>query len=207
MIRLILILFPLTMFGSDLHDYWFGTDTTNPTERAHIWFQGGLSIDQEISDRFYSRVQDARYGRLSDLSSSPQGRLELIILLDQFSRNIYRGLPEAFLNDSYALSLTLEGIMQQDDLQLEPIERLFFYMPLQHAEDLSIQNLSIKKYEQLLLECDESFKPVAANALYFAKLHQKIIERFGHFPHRNQVLNRKSTEEELMFLQEKNSSF
>lgn len=207
MIQLFLLLLPLTAFGSELHDYWFGTNPSNPTENSHIWFRGGSRIDQEIKERFAHKLQDACYGRLSALADTPQGRLELIILLDQFSRNIHRDLPLAFSNDSYALSLVLEGLAKGDDLQLEPIERIFFYMPLQHAEDLAIQNLSIEKYEQLLLECDQSFKPTASHTLHFAKLHRNIIERFGHFPHRNKLLNRESTEEELTFLLEENSSF
>ena len=203
---LLLLLLP---FGEIL-DYWLGPEDQRleaPGEKAVIWFHGGSKVDEEITERFSQSLHDARYGKLAHLKATPKGRLALVILLDQFSRNIYRGSPEAFACDSLALDIVLEGIAQNIDQKLYPVERLFFYMPLQHAEDKEIQKLSIAKYEQLLEECDENFKPIAERSLSFARLHKNIVDRFGRFPHRSGVLSRESSDTEIAFLQEENPSF
>ncbi len=191
---LLLLCLTSSLFANPVLDFWF----RDPS----IWFEGSDKVDQEISERFSEHHERARYGQLSYWKETPKGRLALIILLDQFSRHLYRESPEAFACDALALSLVLEGLEIGDDLVLEPEERAFFYMPLQHAENLQIQRLSVEKYEELA-----TIYPEASNFFFYAERHKEIIERFGHFPHRNPILGRPFTEEEVAFLEEPYSSF
>jgi len=131
----------------------------------------------------------------------------LILLTDQFPRNMYRDSPQAFAYDAKALAWCLEGLKQQFDRHLRPIERVFFYLPLEHAESLEHQERSVEKFRELLDEADERRKNVFAEYLDLAVRHRNIIARFGRFPHRNRILGRESTGEELAFLKEPGSSF
>ncbi|MFZ0565061.1 MAG: DUF924 family protein [Chlamydiales bacterium] len=188
----------------DILDYWFGDlehRAQEPKQNSKKWFGGGKGVDNEIRALFYSTYRDAVFGRLNSWKATPRGRLALIIVLDQFPRNLYRESAEAFLADSLALSLALEGIKKGDDHYLLPIEQAFFCMPLQHAEDSQIQELSVQKFSKIAEETD------SPSYLYYAMRHKEIIDRFGHFPHRNKRLNRPTTAEEEAFLKEKDSSF
>jgi uncharacterized protein (DUF924 family) len=133
--------------------------------------------------------------------------LSLILLLDQFPRNIYRGTRRAFAADEKALHLTLTGIQSGADAALDRIERLFFYMPLQHSESLEVQDESIAAYRRLLDESPEALRPQFAEALEAARDHRAIIERFGRFPHRNRALGRVSTRDEREFLASEAQAF
>lgn len=191
-------------------NFWFSdlqSPNDYPQDKSKIWFRGGESVDAEIRSHFESLLLSAEKGDLAEWKNNPRGRLALIILSDQFSRNMYRGTPRAFAFDFFSLSLVLEGLEKGEDLALYPIERAFFYLPLEHAEDLSLQDLSLKKYTELALEAPEALKQILASNLKYAQAHYDIIERFGRFPHRNAILGRESTPEELEFLKEPGSSF
>jgi uncharacterized protein (DUF924 family) len=177
----------------DVLDFWFRE--LKPAQ----WFEASDALDQRIRDRFGDLLDSARRGALDAWSQDPHGRLALIIVLDQFSRNIYRDSPEAFASDSKAQALVLAGLDAGHDRGLTFAERQFFYMPLMHAEDVGMQDLCVKKFEELVA--------FAENALGFARSHRKAVARFGRFPHRNAVLERESTAEETAFLQSGKSVF
>jgi len=187
-------------------NYWFdpGKDLESKNK---LWFGKSEATDQEIRNKFEPLVIAASKNELTLWTSTPKGRLVLIILLDQFPRNIYRNTPKAFEYDPIAQQLTLEGIEKGEDLQLLPIERIFFYLPLKHAENLSLQKLSVAKFSELLSQISETQKANFNSYLDYAQSHYKIIEKFGRFPHRNTILNRPSTQEEIDFLKSPNSSF
>ncbi len=190
--------------------YWFG-DSKKMQEvsldRSKLWFTGGPSVDKEISECFGYLVQKAMYHKLDAWKQTPQGRLALILLVDQFSRNIYRGRPESFAADLFAQELALEGMILKEDLGLSPLERVFFYLPLEHAENLELQELSVKAFQKLLDSVSMSEHSLFESFLDYALRHHVIIEKFGRFPHRNSILGRESTLEELEFLKGPRSSF
>lgn len=201
--------------SQDILDFWFEgvTDATPIENKANPfrkWFMKNPKFDQEIRTKFEVDLVTAQQGGYKSWEESARGRLALIILFDQFSRNIYRNTPEAFVFDPLALDLTLRSLREGSDQSLYLIERTFFYMPLMHAEDLAVQETSVQYFEKLL---QESRQKKTANASYyeyslgFAQRHQEIIRRFGRFPHRNAILQRPSTEAEEQFLHKPASSF
>jgi uncharacterized protein (DUF924 family) len=183
-------------------DFWFGEikDGLTTEDRNKFWFMPNAGVDNTIRDKFEALVTQAGSGELKSWESTPRGSLALIILLDQFTRNIYRGKPEAFQYDSKALRICDEGINKGWDKKLEIIERCFFYLPLEHSENLEDQNRCVRLYEELLVTVDKNKLSVIKNSLDYAVLHRDIIEEFGRFPHRNKILNRESTNKELDFL-------
>ncbi|MBB1248024.1 DUF924 family protein [Rhizobium sp. G21] len=156
------------------------------------WFNGGAAFDEELESRFAALHDQACTGRLDAWTQSPKGALAMIILLDQLSRNLHRGTPRAFAEDRKALSLALEALEKGWDHEFPDRERQFFYLPLMHSEDPDHQQTCVALYEAIDNE----------NALKFAREHLDIIERFGRFPHRNDVLGRESTDEEEEFLKQ-----
>lgn len=194
----------------EILEYWFGPlqmGEVYPKEKAKLWFGGGEEIDKEIRHRFEEQVIAATKNELEPWKETPRGRLALIILVDQFTRNIYRGTPKAFAYDSIAQELTLEGLIQEHDQALLPIERVFFYLPLEHSEDIELQEMSVQKFHAIL----PSVPPEQASHFIsfedYARRHYEIIAKFGRFPHRNEILSRKSTPEEIEFLRDPKSSF
>jgi uncharacterized protein (DUF924 family) len=163
------------------------------------WFKKDPAFDRELDERFGDVLALAKSDRLSEWRDSPEGCLALIILLDQFPRNIYRDSAVAFESDSMALELTLDGIERglDDGLTLE--QRSFFYMPLRHAEDLAMQELGLKKTREL--------NEAGYGSDKYALNHLELIERFGRFPHRNSTLGRPCTEEEALYLGEGTAGF
>ncbi len=138
---------------------------------------------------------------------TPRGRLALILLLDQLPRAIYRGTPRAFEKDDKALGLAREGLQLKMDHHLRYIERLFFLLPLEHAEDLDAQQQSVRRFLELEAEVAPPLRPAFGGFVEYAVRHRDVIERFGRFPHRNEILGRESTAEEEAFLKEPGSSF
>ncbi|WP_461521453.1 DUF924 family protein, partial [Porticoccus sp.] len=130
-----------------------------------------------------------------------------IIVLDQFSRNIYRYFPTAYSSDRLALNWSLSGIDAGLDKQLRPIQRVFFYLPLEHAEDLAIQQRSVSLFQQLLAQVPIGQKEIFAGFLDYAERHAAVIKQFGRFPHRNKILGRESTPEEIVYLEQPGSGF
>jgi len=191
-------------------EFWFGRnmdDSVVAKERSPLWWSKNPDTDAEIRRRFEALVIAAESGDLDDWQQSAEGRLALVLLTDQFPRNIYRDTLAAFRFDALARKLCRNGLKEQSDHRLRPIERVFFYLPLEHSEDLDDQNQCVGHFRELAHEVSEELKPTFENFVDFAQRHQVIIERFGRFPHRNTILGRQSTQEEIDFLAQPNSSF
>jgi len=193
-----------------VREFWFGRLPLPPArleERMRLWFGAGLSAesrreyDAALRERFEPLVREAAQGRLDSWADSPRRRLSLILLLDQLPRNLYRGTPRAYAADERALALALSGIQSGADAALDVAERIFFYMPLEHAESREAQDESVAAYRRLLAETAEPLKPTLAAVLRNAESHRSIIERFGRFPHRNRILGRNTTPEEQRYLE------
>lgn len=190
--------------------YWFGTledDIEIARAQTPLWWSKNPATDAYVTSNFETLVLAAEAGGLDDWRASPSGRLALVLLTDQFPRHIYRGTPAAFRFDPLARELCLEGLQTAADQDLTPIRRAFFYMPLEHSEQLAHQQKSVELFERLAREMQETGSDVFTGFVEFARQHKTIIERFGRFPHRNEVLGRSSRQSELDFLSEPNSSF
>lgn len=190
--------------------YWFGAnagETALAKDRADLWWSKNPEVDSEIRERFEGSLELAAEGKLNPWLAEPRGRLALIILTDQFFRNIYRDSSLAFAFDAKALAWSLEGIELGFDRRLQPIERVFFYLPLEHSELLEHQERSVLIFGNLVPLVAAEQQEIFKHYLNFAILHRDIIARFGRFPHRNRILRRSSTAEELYFLSQPGSSF
>lgn len=172
-------------------DFWF-----KELEPAS-WFVKDERFDALLRERFSACYQQAIKGELYEWRVDPQGRLAEIIVLDQFSRNIFRDTPEAFSSDAIALVLAQTAVAAGSDQQLNAQERSFLYMPYMHSESAKIHEIAVQLFSQEGLERN----------LEFELRHKAIIDRFGRYPHRNQILGRKSTDEEIEFLAQPGSSF
>lgn len=182
--------------------YWFGSGPQPGPDEMKLWFQGGDAVDRAIRERFGEDVERAREGKLNQWAETPRGRLALIILLDQFSRNLYRGSGEAFARDAVALKLAVDGLDHGDDKALSCIEQMFFVLPLEHAEDLAMQDRAVAYYEAWLRNLPDALKGMGPGVRDFAKLHRDVVARFGRFPTRNEALGRTSTPEEEVHIRE-----
>lgn len=190
---------------SDILDFWFGSlpdPSYFPQNKVPIWFTETTEIDRQMRENFSQDVQAALNGEYNHWRATPKGRLALILLLDQFTRHIYRNKPQEFVGDPMARGLVLEGLQQGDDQSLYPIEKAFFYLPLEHTENLDMQNLVVSLYRRLLMDAPSSMKPKIDAFLQYAIMHRRQIASFGRFPHRNFILKRKSTPEEIIFLKQ-----
>lgn len=182
-------------------DFWFGAPPS-ATPRTE-WFRKDPAFDATIRARFGALVETALAGGLRDWDATPQGALARIVVLDQFPRNMHRDTPRAFAGDTLALAAAQALVARGDDRRLAPLERWFAYLPFEHAEDLAMQHESLRLFGAL---ADES-PAVGGHALLWARKHFDVIVRFGRYPHRNAVLGRPSTPEEVAFLREPGSSF
>ena len=194
----------------DILEFWFGafpTPYTADVSKADMWFKNGSAYDSEIFIKFRVDYDKAINGELDHWLDSYRGRLALIILLDQFSRHIHRGSAESFAQDEKAQALCIDGIGAGDDCRIHAIERSFYYLPLEHAEDIEKQNLSVKAYRQLVEDVPEQYRKAFEVTLSFAKSHHYVIEKFGRFPELNEILGRESTAEELEFIASGKYSF
>lgn len=190
--------------------FWFMEQELSAPQidgRMDIWFGEDPVFDHEVAKEFTDDVEQASAGKLDHWAREPRGRLALILLLDQFRRNIYRNTPEAYANDKAALKLCVEGAMAQKDKGLAPIQRVFFYMPLQHAESRKVQAKSREIYHRLAEAVSPTYKETFETIAQFADLHADIIDQFGRFPHRNELLNRKNSPDEEEYLAGTNQSF
>lgn len=193
-----------------IHRFWFGvlkTPADFPREKVAFWFMKNDQVDRHIRNAYSSILEDAIKGKFEDLKKTPRGYLCLILVLDQFPRHIHRNKPESYHHDLLALEMTVKGLEDRIDQSLYPVERAFFYMPLQHSESLGDQNMSVKLYEKLVEDVDDLLKPPFREFLKYAKMHLEVIKKFGRFPHRNEILGRTSTPEEEAFLKTPGSSF
>lgn len=178
------------MFHEIIH-FWFEEIDSKQ------WWRVDPEFDQFIQSRFHGLMLQAAAGELYEWRSDDHGRLAEIIILDQFSRNVYRNTPQAFAQDSMALALAQEAIRVQADQGLTPIERNFLYMPFMHSESRVIHAYAEKLFHEHAPQANYEFE----------LKHKRIIDRFGRYPHRNAILGRESTIEEVEFLKEDGSSF
>ena len=190
---------------ADVLKFWFG-DPAGTEFGAHrvAWFEKDAAFDAEIRDRFGRHVAKASAGGYDSWQETVEGTLALIVTLDQFPRNIFRGLPKAYSADAKARSIARRAVDRGVDRQLMTVQRLFVYLPFEHSENLADQRHCVALYSQILPDFDEDFRE---RAHFSVHRHCEIIERFGRFPHRNETLGRQSTANELAFLKEPRSSF
>lgn len=185
----------------DILTFWFEDPTGLKAKNRKVWFSKDPAFDQEIRDRFLAIYKQAAAGQLEHWQETAPGTLALILVLDQFPRNLFRGTPQAFATDAKALSLAQAAIARGFDQALPPIQRWFVYLPLMHSEDLEIQHQCVEVFRQF------EHDPEVQSAYPYAIKHLEVIERFGRFPHRNVILGRQNTLEETEFLKQPGSSF
>lgn len=191
-------------------DFWVGTpnaDGSVPEETSKRWWKKDPEFDAEIRARFGELLERAKTGELSSWTETPRGRVALVILLDQFSRNIHRDSPRAFEQDALARSTALAGIDAGEHLELPPMLAYFLLMPLMHAEDLATQERGVALFGEMAARTEGAVREKFVSGVDYAKRHRDIVARFGRFPHRNAVLGRESTDEEREFLKQPGSSF
>ena len=184
--------------AAEVLDFWFA----GSAEARAEWFRKDSAFDALIAERFGALVEQALAGGLAAWSGKPDAALAQVIVLDQFTRNIFRDTPRAFAGDALAIGAAQAMVTHADDLALPPLQRVFAYLPFEHAEDRAMQHESLRLFGTLTVAD-------AALAAYedYARRHAEVIERFGRFPHRNALLGRESTAEELRFLQQPGSRF
>ena len=185
--------------------YWFPEDIDNADpetlrRQGKRWMHGGPEVDREITERFGEVLERARRGELDHWAQTPRGRLALIIVLDQFSRNVYRGSPLSYSQDEKALKLALEGIDLGMDRELGAFERMFFWLPVGHSEDLALHERSVRHAEEEAANAPPHLKAQYEFGVSQARAARNVIARFGRHPHRNEILGRTTTPEELEYL-------
>lgn len=179
-------------------DFWFGT---RPHAARDVWFCKDPAFDETIRERFAGDVAAALAGAYGDWCTTSHGALARVILLDQFTRNLFRDTPRAFAGDAGALATAIDAVEKGFDRQLDHFERWFLYMPFEHSEDPTMQERSLALFGSLASDIG------ARDALDWAEKHAAVIRRFGRYPHRNAILGRASTPEEIAYLSEPGSSF
>lgn len=184
-------------------EFWLGEDFASgwpASDMGKQWFGGTPELDQQIADRFGTLVEQALAGGLVEWEAQPLDRLALVILLDQFPRNIHRGQAKAFAGDARAQRLVADALAQGTDTGLPWVGRMFLYMPLMHAEDLPLQEEGVRRFRALADEVPEALRATLTSSLRFAEQHRDIIARLGRFPYRNKALDRTSSALEYEFL-------
>jgi len=190
--------------------FWFGTIDHSKEyfdEKFVPWFERDLNFDREIRERFLGWFEDLENWDLEKWKKYPRGVIALIVLTDQIPRNAFRGTAKAYHYDSIARDLARDLILSGKDSNYDLVERVFIYLALEHSENLDDQDLSVKKFEGLMNEVGPSLRPVFQEFFDFALRHRDIIYRFGRFPHRNAILKRSSSPDEVDFLRLPGSSF
>ncbi|MBE0619043.1 MAG: DUF924 domain-containing protein [Burkholderiales bacterium] len=190
---------------ADFHevlDFWFGpADSAEYGKPREAWFKKDQAFDDAIRARFLHLHRQAADGQLQSWQAAPDSMLALIVVLDQFSRNLFRGTARAFAADAQALATAQSAVGRGFDRLLLPVQRWFIYLPFEHAENLALQRQCLDLFEGLRGDPDSS------GSIDYARRHFEIIERFGRFPHRNAALGRVSTPEEVEFLKQPGSGF
>ncbi|MFW6049590.1 MAG: DUF924 family protein [Myxococcota bacterium] len=184
--------------------FWLGElpdhGTPPPEDRQRSWFGGGRAFDERVRRELGGEVERALSGELDGWAETPRGALALVILLDQLTRNVFRGTPRAYRGDSKALQVARSVIARGDDESLHPVERAFLYMPFMHAEDPDVQERSVEMFRALAEASPKPLQPLLGTFHRHARAHRDEIARFGRFPARNVVLDRTTTPQELEFL-------
>ena len=198
--------------AKEILSFWFGEDISYDEEIVlkerveHFWFTENETLDRQIRKRFKQDLEAVTDNIVNEIRDTSE-KLAMMILLDQFSRNMFRESAQAFARDHLALRLAKEMVNRNEDTKLKPVERVFVYLPLEHSEDQEDQKLSVKKFKELHRQVAQEMRKVYQVFLDYAIKHKVIIDRFGRFPHRNEILGRKSTTEELEFLKQRDSHF
>ncbi len=186
----------------EILDFWFGREGEEGYgEFREAWFTKDPDFDREIRDRFETVYEEAAAGRLGLWKNEARSCLALILVLDQFPRNMYRGDARMYATDEEALAAARHAVEHAFDRELLPFQRLFVYLPFEHSENLEDQRLSVELFRGLATEMGSD------DLLVYSVRHMEIVERFGRFPHRNEILGRTTTPEEAEFLKGPNSSF
>lgn len=191
----------MTTDANNILDFWF-----SPAHAAQ-WFAADAGFDEQIRQRFGSEVEMAAQGRLDDWAAKPESWLALLILLDQFPRNLYRGSGRAWAADVKAQRVALSGLDDGFDRCLPALQRVFAYLPLEHAEDMGLQQRSVLLFEALYAQAAAGERERFATFLDYARRHRDVIARFGRFPHRNAALGRSSTPAEAQYLAQSGAGF
>lgn len=186
----------------EILDFWFGAPGTPEYGTVRdVWFRKDADFDATIASRFGARVARSLAESHADASATPRGALARVLLLDQFTRNIYRDSAMTFAGDASALAISNAAVAAGDDRALIAVERWFLYMPFEHAESVAAQSRSIELFTRLRDETGMS------DPLVWAEKHAQVVRRFGRYPHRNEILGRASTPAEIAFLAEPGSRF
>lgn len=183
--------------------FWFEPRAATKEEAELLgkrWFNGGEALDRELKNRFGDAIAAARQGELDDWESSPRGALALLLLLDQFPRNVFRGRAESFASDAQALALARRAIAAGAMDALAVPEAMFFALPFSHAEDIEAQRTAVQMIERLVFRAEPLWEGFVIGGVDFARKHLDVIARFGRFPHRNETLARASAPGELEYL-------
>lgn len=194
----------------DLLHWWFGQGTSATeiaAEKQRLWFGYRPQQDAEARERFGALVEQALNGDLQDWAELPEGWLALVLLFDQLARMIHRDTTRAFAGDERAQQLVRDGLAHGGDMLLSPIQRVFIYLVLEHAENLAVQDLAVAHFTALRDIAAEHEQALFRDFLDYAERHREVISRFGRFPHRNAILGRDSSDAEQSFLQQPGSSF
>lgn len=194
----------------DVLTFWFGAQPLDEAAMLGVqkqWFQKSTSFDGQIRQRFGATLVAALAGKLGRWAGDAEGRLAHIVVLDQFTRNAFRGQAASFAGDVQALALALEGLERGDDQHLPPLARPFLYLPLEHSEDLVLQQRSVRLFDALRTQAEGEVAKSLAVAADYAHKHLAVIEQFGRFPHRNAILGRTSTPQELDYLAQPGAGF
>ena len=187
----------------EILSFWFKEQALSAPQidrRMDIWFGEDAEFDAAIKAEFEDDMERASQGELDHWADEPRGRLALILLIDQFRRNVYRNTAKAFSHDKRALKLCVEGAMAKKDKGLTPIQKVFFYMPLQHAESAKVQAKSVELFNKLAESVSPTYQETFLTVAQFAELHKDVIDQYGRFPHRNELLGRENTPEEDEYL-------
>lgn len=185
----------------DILQFWFGDPNDAEAMRPSLWFQGGEHIDIEIRTRFHDLIEQAGLGRLDAWKQTARGRLAWTLLLDQFTRNAYRDTIRMYVFDTIALQSTREAVASGQHKELNFVQRAFLYLPLEHSEELAAQEEAVALFGELAEEAKGTpMEEAMAGMLDFAVRHERVVRRFGRFPHRNAIYSRQSTAEEVSFL-------
>jgi uncharacterized protein (DUF924 family) len=194
---------PTNPTAQDVLSFWLGDGLLYDwpsTDHNTQWFGGGSTQDEQIRHRFGALVEQALNGGLTDWEANINTRLALIIVLDQFTRNVYRGQARAFAGDPRAQQLVLQTLTLGQNTLLPRVGRVFLYMPLMHAEDLALQDECVARFTHLLATATPERREALASNLRFAQQHRDIVAQYGRFPYRNAALGRHSTPAETEFL-------
>lgn len=195
----------------DVLAYWIAgasEDADQAGAQNQLWFQKSAATDAEIKARFGESLKALSQGLADDWAArGARERLAAIIVLDQFSRNIFRGEPGSFSQDALAHRLAQNGLATGEDMSLSEAERIFFYLPFEHAETLTDQDRSVALFEALVADARPAFKPLCESTLEYAHKHREVIVRFGRFPHRNAILGRDNTPAEIDYLSQPGAGF